>query len=347
METGEGKINVEHVHQVLHRRLGNGGIPLPPPDGGPGAGVDCPKSLDGLPTDRAVGRGPGMRAAWWTGTRVWLLMALLALCGEPVIAAEQPLRLSDGTINVNGVDIFYRIGGSGPPLLLLHGFTGVGHWWDGLLDDFGQHYTVIVPDLRGHGRSTSPPGEFSYRESARDMFGLLDHLGIQRIQGIGYSAGGCTLLHMAAQQRGRVEAMILVAGGHRLTSGSRQDLRDWPPLEQLPGSYQSYYRQVHPGGDSQVRSLLSQLRASAENYEDFGFSPEHLSTIPARALMVWGDQDHVEVAFELHRSLPDSALWVIPGQGHLAVWKEWGGSQLAAELFPKLALEFLGKKQTE
>jgi len=141
--------------------------------------------------------------------------------------------------------------------------------------------------------------------------------------------------------------MVLVAGGHRLTLRKREALRTWPPLERLPDSFQDYYRQVHPGGDSQIRSLLSQVRASAENYDDFDLSPEHLSSIPARTLIGWGDQDDVEVAFELHESLPNSALWVVPGQGHFAVWKEWGGSQLAAELFPKLALEFLAKRQEE
>ncbi|MHC4181467.1 MAG: alpha/beta fold hydrolase [Planctomycetota bacterium] len=54
-------------------------------------------------------------------------------------AEEGRLSLADDTVHVNGLDIFYRIGGSGPPLLLLHGFTGVGHDWDRFLDEFGQH----------------------------------------------------------------------------------------------------------------------------------------------------------------------------------------------------------------
>jgi pimeloyl-ACP methyl ester carboxylesterase len=288
-----------------------------------------------------------MQVHWRSAVLVSGLVAVAALCCHDELAAEEPhLRLTDDTVHLNGVDLFYRIGGSGPPLLLIHGFTSVGHFWDDLLDDFGQHYTVIVPDLRGHGRSTNPAAEFTYREAARDIFGLLDHLSIKRVKGVGFSAGGCTLLRMAAQRPDRVEAMVLIAPAHRLTLGAREALRTLPRLEELPERDRKFYQQFHPGGESQTRSLLAQARAFADNYDDFSYTPERLATIAVRTFLVWGDRDDtapVHLALELYQALPDAALWVIPGQGHDAVWKDWGGSEWAAELFPTLALEFLAE----
>jgi haloacetate dehalogenase len=69
------------------------------------------------------------------------------------------LPLMEQTLEVESLELYYRTGGSGPPLLLLHGATLVGQQWDPFLDALGEHYTVIVPDLPGHGRSPDFPPE--------------------------------------------------------------------------------------------------------------------------------------------------------------------------------------------
>jgi hypothetical protein len=55
----------------------------------------------------------------------------------------------------------------------------------------------------------------------------------------------------------------------------------------------------------------------------------------------------MEVAVELYEALPNAELWVVPAQGHQAIWPDWGGSQLAADIFPRLALEFLADEGAE
>ena len=122
------------------------------------------------------------------------------------------LPLTEATETVDGVELYYRMGGSGPPLVLLHGFTLVGQQWDPFLDELGKDYTVIVPDLPGMGRSGRPKGDFTHREAGRLTFRLMDALGIDRLRGIGHSSGGIMLLHMALQQPGRMEAIVPVAG---------------------------------------------------------------------------------------------------------------------------------------
>src|SRR3954468_6835510 len=109
-------------------------------------------------------------------------------------------------IGVNGFEMYYEERGGGEPLLLLHGGTGIGADWQQVFtggDPVG--FRLIVPDLRGHGRSTNP-GAFTFRQAALDVFALLDHLGLRRVKAIGLSMGAKTLLHMATQQPERLAA---------------------------------------------------------------------------------------------------------------------------------------------
>jgi pimeloyl-ACP methyl ester carboxylesterase len=114
-------------------------------------------------------------------------------------------------IPINGMEMYYEIRGAGEPLVLLHGGTGAGVNWDLLFKNAPAGYRLVVPDLRGHGRSTNPSATFTFRQSAFDVFAMLDHLGIERFKAIGVSLGAKTLLHMATQQPTRVAAMVLVS----------------------------------------------------------------------------------------------------------------------------------------
>src|SRR5512139_1318576 len=91
------------------------------------------------------------------------------------------LALVEKTQVVDGLELYYRIGGSGPPLLLLHGFTATGQQWDPFLDALGKHNTVIVPDMPGHGRSSAPES-FLFHNTAHQMFGLLDALEVSSVR---------------------------------------------------------------------------------------------------------------------------------------------------------------------
>src|SRR5688572_26241379 len=107
-------------------------------------------------------------------------------------------------ISVNGIQMYYEVYGEGAPLVLLHGFTQSSQLWQPFIADFAKHYQLIVPDLRGHGRSTNPTNQFTHRQSALDIFALLDQLEINEFKAMGISVGGMTLLHMATQQPARV-----------------------------------------------------------------------------------------------------------------------------------------------
>jgi pimeloyl-ACP methyl ester carboxylesterase len=123
----------------------------------------------------------------------------------------EPPSAPGRTEPVNDIEMYVELRGEGEPLVLLHGGGGVGANWGLIFKEPPPGYRLVIPDLRGHGRSTNPTEDFTFRQSARDVLALLDRLGIERCQAIGMSLGAKTLLHVATQQPSRVEAMVLVS----------------------------------------------------------------------------------------------------------------------------------------
>src|SRR5262249_58324186 len=107
--------------------------------------------------------------------------------------------------------LFGGAGGGGGPLLLPHGGSGVGGDWAHIFPTDPPGYRVVIPDLRGHGRSTNPSRRFTFRQCARDVVSLLDVLQIDRVKAIGMSMGAKTLLHVPTRHVDRVSAMVLVS----------------------------------------------------------------------------------------------------------------------------------------
>jgi pimeloyl-ACP methyl ester carboxylesterase len=242
------------------------------------------------------------------------------------------------TIALEHLNLFYRDSGSGTPLLLLHGFTGCGDDWQHVFAAPLDGYRVIAPDLRGHGRSTNPSGVLKFADVARDMFGLLDRLGIDQVKAIGMSGGANTLLHMATQHPHRVTAMIHVSGTPRFPEQARRIMRSLTEESRTPADW-SEMRTRHHLGDDQIRALWRHGRAFADDHDDMSFTAESLSRITAQTLIVHGDRDPlypVELAVELLRGIPNAALWVVPHGGHGPIF----GEQAAP--FVRTATAFLG-----
>ena len=258
---------------------------------------------------------------------------LMALSGLVVLTAPA----SGDTVQVNEFELYYETAGQGQPLLLLHGFTQVGAEWDPIKDELASQFRLIIPDLRGHGSSTNPSGQFTHRQSALDMFALLNHLEMERVQAIGFSTGGMTLLHMATQQPERIDAMVLIGTTTYFPEQAREILRGIGP-DALPEEDMQELRAIHKYGDDQIRALLTQFNAFKDSYDDMNFTPPYLSTITARTLIIQGDRDPffpVSIGLELYEAIPRSYFWIVPNRGHLPIW---GPTQ---QLFSCTATAFL------
>ncbi len=221
-------------------------------------------------------------------------------------------------MDVNGASIHVDLYYQGPPLLFLHGFTGVGRNWDGFLDSFAPHFQLVVPDLRGHGRSTNPAGDFSFTQSAEDMLALIDALGLGSVRAIGASAGAKTLLHMAVLAPTAIERMVLVSAAPSFPENAKKLMRG-TSIELLGPEEWQMMREWHLQGDDQIRMLWRQAGELADIPTGMDLSPAKLQSIQAAALIMHGDRDPfypVEVAVSMYENIPQSYLWVVPNAGH-------------------------------
>jgi pimeloyl-ACP methyl ester carboxylesterase len=241
------------------------------------------------------------------------------------------------TKSIHGFDLYYEVYGEGEPLLLLHGFMGSGADWGAVFKSPPDGFRSIFPDMRGHGRSTNPAGTFTFQQSARDVIALLDSLNIGRCKAIGVSGGAQTLLHMAAREPGRIEAMVLVSGGHYFPKEARAFMRKFT-LESLPFAELDAMRQRHKHGEEQLQGLLKLAQGFQSSYDDMTFTPPYLGTITARTLLVFGDRDPlypVQIPVEMFTSIPKSQLWIVPNGGHGPIFGD------LREQFVETALAFL------
>lgn len=219
-------------------------------------------------------------------------------------------------LETSGMDLHYDVHGDGEPLLWLHGGLGHGPDWQFVFQEAPAGYRLIAPDLRGHGRSTGAGPTYLFRQSAVDMFALLDHLKIDRVKVIGLSGGGITALHMATIQPPRISAMAVISAPPRFPEQAKAIQRSFSEA-MLPDPERARMRERHqrPG---QLDTLIAQVRAMPDG-NDPNFTSDELRTIAADTLIVFGDRDFlypVSVAVELREAIPKSWLWVVPNGGH-------------------------------
>lgn len=114
---------------------------------------------------------------------------------------------------IHGYRRAYRIAGSGPAILLVHGIGDNSTTWNAVQAKLAQRFTVIAPDLLGHGQSDKPRADYSIAAYANGMRDLLSVLDIERVTIVGHSLGGGVAMQFAYQFPHLVERLILVAAG--------------------------------------------------------------------------------------------------------------------------------------
>jgi pimeloyl-ACP methyl ester carboxylesterase len=117
------------------------------------------------------------------------------------------------TVVIHGHRRAYVKTGSGPTLLLLHGLGCDHHTWDPVVTRLSRHFTVIAPDLLGHGASDKPRGDYSVAGYANGMRDLLTVLGVDKVTVVGHSLGGGVAMQFAYQYPERTQRLCLVAPG--------------------------------------------------------------------------------------------------------------------------------------
>ena len=137
---------------------------------------------------------------------------LLPLITAPALAQnfDFPAGFVQRDIATNGVSIHVRSGGSGPAVLLLHGYGETGDMWVPLAAALARDHTVIVPDLRGLGLSSKPAGGFDKKTQADDVGGVLTALGVERADVVAHDIGNMVAFQFAARYPQRMRRLVLI-----------------------------------------------------------------------------------------------------------------------------------------
>ena len=141
------------------------------------------------------------------------------------------MRVQETSAVIHGHKRAFTIAGDGPPLLLLHGIGSNRETWRSVLKPLSQHFTVIAPDLLGHGESAKPRADYSLGGFANGMRDLLGVLGMERATVIGHSFGGGVAMQFAYQFPERTDRVVLEASG-----GLGREVTPLLRILTLPGS---------------------------------------------------------------------------------------------------------------
>jgi len=252
-------------------------------------------------------------------------------------------------ITIHGRAVAVRQLGSGPVILLVHGIAGTMHTWDAVADDLAEHYTVVIPDLPGHGASESSNGDYSLGAYASGLRDLLDALGHTSATVVGHSFGGGVAMQFAYQFPKHCDRLVLVSSGG-LGSEVNVALRaaTLPGAELVLGII-SHQRVIDAAGavgrlasrigvtpprdivesarsyaslaESEPRKAFVQtVRAVMDRHGQRVSASDRLTIIDhIPSLIVWGTDDRIIPvwhAIRAHEALPGSRLELFEHAGH-------------------------------
>ena len=258
--------------------------------------------------------------------------------------------LAQHELQLHGHRVTYRTAGRGPVLLLLHGITNSSQTWEHVAPQLSESFTLIAPDLLGHGESATPRGDYSLGAHATSARDLLTALGHERVTVIGHSLGGGIAMQFAYQFPERCERLVLVSSG-----GLGREVHLLLRAAALPGADDVLplltssrvialgrgvgallrLARIAPDDDLDVlargfasldnngsrEAFLHTLRAVIDPSGQRVSAHDRLALaalIPS--LIVWGERDSIiPVAHGVaaHEAMPGSRLEIFPGAGHM------------------------------
>jgi pimeloyl-ACP methyl ester carboxylesterase len=232
--------------------------------------------------------------------------------------------------------LYFIEAGSGPPLLLVHGLMVTGDMFAPVLDRFATTHRVIVPDLRGHGRSRALPPPYTARQLAADLAGVLQQLGIDSAAVLGYSQGGAIAQQLALDYPEHCNRLVLACTYAFNMATPREQLEGHvtPLLLRVLGPRRFAQFVVSQGAkelDKERAEWLVNLMANQDRQlmiaawnETMAFdSRQRLGEIVCPTLIIAGSQDRavpLHHARMLHEGIRGSQLVVIEGAGQTLIW---------------------------
>lgn len=231
--------------------------------------------------------------------------------------------------------LYFSEHGSGPPLLLVHGLSVTGEMFEPVIERFAKRYHLIIPDLRGHGRSRKLPPPYTAAQMASDLTRLLDHLGIESAAVLGDSMGGAIAQQFVLDQPKRCNRLVLASTYtcNSVTFGEKLVGRLIPFLIRILGMRRFakfvllFTKQLNKEqrlvGSGLIAAQDLKLMLSALQETLIRFDSRHrLVEIKCPTLVVAGSLDHGDLrqAKMLHDGIAGSQLAIISNADHALIW---------------------------
>jgi len=306
--------------------------------------------------------GKGRRRPRWLFLGMLFVLVVASAAG---VLVRWPLRayskltqaqlawegVREHTLMLEGLDIHYLEGGSGRPVILLHGLGGEAQDWASLLPDLVRAgFHVYAMDLPGFGESAKPKDRtYSVSEQARFVESFLDAMRLERVRLVGVSMGGWIAALVALDAPQRVERLVLIdSAGLRFTPSFNTGLFAprtpaqvdallallMPHPEPLPNFVREDVVRHVNGHAWVIERALASMGSGADLLDD------KLASMKTPLLLIWGKQDVITplaLGEAMHRAAPDSVLEVFDGCGHLAF------STCAVQVAPRLIAFLAGQ----
>lgn len=202
-------------------------------------------------------------------------------------------QFEEWQIALHGRRVIYRIAGSGPPVVLIHGMLNSSSHWQAIARELAGEHTVVAPDLIGHGDSAAPRGDYSLGAHAASIRDLLAAIGIERASIVGHSLGGGVAMQFFYQFPQRVERLALISSG-----GLGREVSPMLRTAALPGMSALLSMTIHP-------RLLGALRAGGTRLRERGVGAGVYMQALARALRPLENADAREAFLQTLRAVID------------------------------------------
>ena len=232
--------------------------------------------------------------------------------------------------------LYFTECGSGPPVLLVHGLMVSGEMFEPVVNHLASRHRVIVPDLRGHGMSSTLGPPYTVAQLAADLSRLLDHQRINSIAVIGYSQGGAIAQQLVLDHPEQCNRVVLACtyAFNMATFHERLEGHFAPLIIRLLGMKRFAKLAVSQGAKELTKERSDWLIALMANQnrdlmllawnETMAFDSRHrLSEIRCPTLVVAGSNDRavpLHHAQMLHNGISSSSLVVVEGAGHALIW---------------------------
>lgn len=236
-------------------------------------------------------------------------------------------------MTINGVELAYAEHGAGDPFVLVHGWSGAGRDWDGVVEHLAKTRRVITLDHRGHGNSTNTgdAASYTFEQLVSDFSAFVDQLGLETFDLLGHSMGGVVAMRYTLRNQARVRSLILMDTGAAASPGMSDYLRAGLDLVRERGTLAFY---------EVVKGFLGEGEAGDKARSEYKWKLEHMDpvafttlgheltvhesvldqlaglTVPTTVLVGENDVGLRVASDDLAATIPGAVLEVIPDAAH-------------------------------